>query len=204
VDPLAVPDHPADNDLAILGLSDRKWGVFRAGTGLWLLQECIRLWHGRGIAASFEQLSEEAAAIPGLGVIDPSDPRFDAPQEMLSELGAACRDAGSREPRTPGEFARLIFDSLAEHYAGAAKSLQQATRTDANCLRVLGGGSRNKLLCQMIADAARLTVLAGPAEAAAIGNILNQAKATGLIGSDRETEAVLQASFALTPCEPGS
>ena len=178
---LLMPADPAAGGWVILGLAGGKWGVFRAGTGLWLIQECRRLWERRGVSLSHDRLVAEARRAAIRSTIDPSDPRFHAPDDMLLEIAVACRQAGVEVPCTPGEVAKVIFDSLARYYAAGVRQLEEATRLQARCLHVLGGGSRNAYLCERIAQESGISVEAGPAEATAIGNLLLQARALQIV-----------------------
>jgi sugar (pentulose or hexulose) kinase len=178
---LLVPADPAAGGWVILGLAGGEWGVFRAGPGLWLIQECRRLWEQRGLSLSHDRLVADAQQAAIRSTIDPSDPRFHAPDDMLLEITIACRQAGVEVPCSPGEFAKVIFDSLARYYAAGVRQLEKATQLQARCLHVLGGGSRNAYLCGRIAQESGVSIDAGPAEATAIGNLLLQARTLGLI-----------------------
>jgi sugar (pentulose or hexulose) kinase len=148
--------------------------------GLWLLQESVRVWAGRGTAASLDDLLAEAARIPPLrSVIDPDDPVFLAPGDMPARITAACRDGGQTVPGTPGEVVRCIVDSLALAHRRAVGQVQDLSGRHADTVHIVGGGARNALLCQLTADACGLPVVAGPAEAAALGNALVQARTLG-------------------------
>jgi sugar (pentulose or hexulose) kinase len=180
----AVFGAAADRRLFILGLPERGWAVFKAGGGLWLLQECRRRWAADGHSLDDARCVEEARASTIRGRIDPMHDRFHAPADMPAEIVRACLQAGREAPSTPGEFARIIFESLAEHYAGALRDLERASATRVGSLVILGGGSRNRLLCDLIRDRAGVPVLEGPAEATTLGNMLLQARVLGAV--DRE------------------
>ncbi len=117
---------------------------------------------------------------------------------MLLEIARACHQAGGRVPESPGEYGKVIFDSLAYHYAGGLRRLERVLGLKARRLRVLCGGSRNGYLCGRIAEACGVEVLAGPAEATAIGNILLQAQVMGILGDDDDLTRVMEESFAST------
>ena len=99
-------------------------------------------------------------------------------------------------PESPGEYAKVIFDSLAYHYAEGLRQLERVLGLKAAGLRVLCGGSSNAYLCGRIAEACGVEVLAGPAEATAVGSILLQARVMGILGDEDETARVMEASFA--------
>jgi rhamnulokinase len=121
---------------------------------------------------------------------------------MPEEIAAFCRETDQPVPSSRAEFARCIFDSLALKYRMSLEGLRDVTGTPVTRLHVIGGGSRNALLCQSTADAAGIPVFAGPVEATAIGNILVQALARGLVGSLEEMRAVVRASFPIRRYDP--
>ncbi len=152
--------------------------------GLWLLQECRRAWAAEGKDFDYKTLVQLAREAPAkLARLDLDDPAFLVPGNMPGKIAAQCRQAGRKVPETPGQFARVILESLAERYAQVAAMLAELTGRKFRTLHIVGGGSQNELLCQMAADATGLTVLAGPVEATALGNAVAQAMATGQIAS---------------------
>ncbi|MGC0419388.1 rhamnulokinase [Embleya sp. AB8] len=151
--------------------------------GLWLLQECMRHWDRLGRPHSLERLLDDAARVPELRfVVDAGDPGFLAPGDMPARIVAACRQAGEVVPQTPGEIVRCILDSLALAYRAAVSDAQRLSGQAVDVVHVVGGGALNTLLCQATADACGLPVVAGPTEAAALGNLLVQARAAGSVG----------------------
>ena len=145
-------------------------------SGLWLLQECQRHWGPE--AGRIEALLRSAASVPPLRfVIDADDPVFLPPDDMPGRIGAWLSARGRPVPGSPAEFTRCILDSLAIAYRRALTDAQELSRRHADVVYVVGGGSRNELLCQLTADATGLPVMAGPAEATALGNVLVQARA---------------------------
>lgn len=151
-------------------------------SGLWLLQECQRHWaNSAGPAAgAIEPLLSAAAKVPPLRfLIDADDPVFLPPGDMPGRITAWLAARGDPVPEGPAEFTRCILDSLAIAYRRALTDAQQLSGRHADTVHVVGGGSRNELLCQLTADATGLPVIAGPAEATALGNVLVQARALG-------------------------
>lgn len=145
-------------------------------TGLWALQECVREWGDADWAA----LEREARAAPaGSALVDLEDPRFLARGGMADRLRAWCREHGQRVPESRGHLVRVILDSIAGSYRKAVDELHRVTGRRPEVLHVFGGGSQNRLLCQLAADACAMTVVAGPAEATALGNLLLQARTLG-------------------------
>jgi sugar (pentulose or hexulose) kinase len=145
-------------------------------TGLWLLQECVRHWGPAGLALE-SLLAEAAAAEPLRFIIDTDDPLFLPPGDMPSRIASWLTARGFAAPSAPGEVVRCVLDSLALAYRRAVLAAQSLSGRHADVVHVVGGGSRNQLLCQLTADAIGLPVVAGPAEATALGNVLVQARA---------------------------
>lgn len=148
--------------------------------GLWLLQECMRTWALQGLHIDQDQLAARASREPPLrSVIDPDDPAFLAPGDMPARIAAACAATGQHVPQTPAQMTRCILDSLALAHRRVIAEVQDLSRRHADVIHLVGGGARNQLLCQLTADACGLPVIAGPAEATAVGNMLVQARALG-------------------------
>jgi sugar (pentulose or hexulose) kinase len=147
-------------------------------SGLWLLQECLRCWGQE--AGSLEELLAEAAGVPPLRfVIDADDPVFLPPGDMPGRIKQWLAQRDLPVPDAPSQVVRCVLDSLALAYRRALLAAQELSRRHADAVHVVGGGSRNALLCQLTADATGLPVVAGPAEATVLGNVLVQARALG-------------------------
>ncbi|WP_150239609.1 rhamnulokinase [Nocardiopsis quinghaiensis] len=150
--------------------------------GLWVLQESLRVWRERGREVDLPDLLARAARVPALScVVDVDDPRFLPPGDMPARIAAFATETGQRPPETDAEVARCVVDSLALAYRRAVHQAAELSGTDVEVVHVVGGGSRNELLCQLTADAVGLSVVAGPTEGAAIGNLLVQARAVGTV-----------------------
>ncbi|WP_344861055.1 rhamnulokinase family protein [Amycolatopsis ultiminotia] len=148
--------------------------------GLWVLTETLRTLAARGEQPELAEVLAEAEAAPALGaVVDLDAPAFLPPGDMPERIAAACRDTGQRPPRTRGELVRCIVDSLALAHRRTVRLAARLTGRTVDVVHVVGGGARNALLCQLTADACEVPVLAGPVEAAALGNVLVQARALG-------------------------
>ena len=145
-------------------------------TGLWALQECAREWDGR---TDWAALEAEAEAAEPLGVIDLEDARFVARGGMEDRIRAYCRERGTPEPASRGQLARLLLDSIADSYRRALADLEAVTGRAYATLHLYGGGSQTRLLCRLTAEACGRRIVAGPAEATALGNLLVQAHAMG-------------------------
>jgi rhamnulokinase len=150
-------------------------------TGLWLLQESMRGWPD----VSLGSLLGEAARLPSLRfVVDPDDPVFLPPGDMPGRIAAWLAARGEAAPDGPAGTVRCILDSLALAYRRAITQAQVLSGRHADVVHIVGGGSRNALLCQLTADATGLPVVAGPAEATCFGNVLVQARALGAAPGD--------------------
>ena len=173
--------------------------------GLWLLQECVRTWQAAGARIDPGELSAQAARVPPLrSVINPDDPAFLAPGDMPRRIAAACEAAGEAVPDGPVQVTRCILDSLALAYRRAIIEVQGLTGRHVDVIHLIGGGSRNEVLCQLAADASGLPVIAGPAEATAIGNLLVQARALGAAPGDLAgMRALIRRTQPLRRYEPG-
>jgi rhamnulokinase len=157
---------------------DKTVRFLRNVMGLWLLQESLRSWAADGMQIDQDELAGAAMREPALRfVIDPDDPAFLAPGDMPARIADACRAAGQGAPEGPAQTARCILDSLAVAYRRAVAQVQELSGRHAGTIHLVGGGARNGPLCQLTADACGLPVVAGPAEATAMGNILVQARA---------------------------
>ncbi|MET7298573.1 rhamnulokinase family protein [Embleya sp. NPDC005575] len=151
--------------------------------GHWLLQECMRQWTHEGRPQELTTLLAAAADVPPLGsIVDAGHPSFLAPGDMPRRIADACTAAGDPEPNTPAELARCVFDSLALAHREAIIDAQRLSGRGVDTVHIVGGGARNALLCQATADACGLPVVAGPVEAAALGNLLVQARSHGAVG----------------------
>ncbi|MGI5181870.1 rhamnulokinase [Dactylosporangium sp. CA-152071] len=166
--------------------------------GLWLLQECMRAW---GPAVTLSDLLSGAAAAPARrSVVDATDPRFLAPGDMPARIAAALKETDQPAPADPYAMTRCILDSLALAYRRAIDDARRLTGRPVDVVHLVGGGAQNALLCQLTADACELPVEAGPVEAGALGNILVQARALGLIPADLPSmRALLRSSRRYEP-----
>ena len=172
--------------------------------GLWLLQACRRNWSDAGGRYEYDELLTAAAAEPQVfqSLIDPDHPAFLHPSSMIAAIADYCRQTGQPPPVTPAQYVRTILESLALKYRVVVESLEELTGTKIVEIRIVGGGSKNRLLNQFTADATGRTAIAGPAEATALGNIVMQMVGTGAAGSLREARAIVARSFPVERFEP--
>jgi rhamnulokinase len=167
--------------------------------GLWLLSECQRTWAAEEFNLELPALLDAAAALPPGGPqINADDPYFIAPDNMPDRIRAAVRRTGEVLPNDPAAITRCIMDSLAAGYARTIRDAERLADRSVDVVHVVGGGSQNRLLCQLTADATGKRVIAGPVEATALGNVLVQARAAGTVdGGLGELRALVAASSPL-------
>jgi rhamnulokinase len=171
--------------------------------GLWLLQECQRHWQREGKTYTWADLVAHAERAPPLrSLVDPDAPDFLHPADMPAAIRAYCRRTNQGEPDSVGALVRCCLESLALKYRWVITALQHVTGRQIRTIRIVGGGSQNALLCQLTADACQRQVVAGPVEATALGNMLIQAVARGLLPSVAAGRAAITASGMHTVFEP--
>jgi rhamnulokinase len=170
--------------------------------GLWLVQGCRKAWAEDG-TLSYEELARAAeTAQPFTALVDPDDPGFLNPPDMPEAIASYLRRTGQALPGSRAALVRSLLESLALKYRYVIDQLRHVVGRRVDKIHVIGGGSRNSLLCQLTADATGLPVIAGPAEATAIGNILVQALALGRISSLAEMRSIVRDSFEPRTYEP--
>ena len=172
--------------------------------GLWLLQACMRRWSETGQPVSYDDLLVAARddRLAFRSVFDPDHSSFFNPPDMPAAIAAYCRETNQVEPAGQPGYARAILESLALKYRVVLEWLEELTGRRYTQIRIVGGGSRNRLLNQFTADATGLTVLAGPVEATALGNIAMQLVATGTVRSLGEARAIIEQSFPVERFDP--
>jgi sugar (pentulose or hexulose) kinase len=182
---------------------DGKICLLKNIVGLWLLQECRREWARNGQEYSYDDLTRMAVvAAPLRSFINPTDPAFLVPGDMVSRIQFACRTAGQPVPETHAEIVRCILESLALEYQRVAEQIARLTDRSLPVIHITGGGSRNELLNQFTSNATGRKVIAGPVEATAVGNILVQAITAGQVASLAEGRALLRRSVETREFEP--
>ncbi len=174
--------------------------------GLWLLSESMRTWERSGDHTSLTELIAAAAALPAGGpTFDPDDPEFSPPGDMPARIAAACTATGQPVPRSPAQFVRSILDSLAITFAARIADAERLSGNRIEVIHIVGGGSQNALLCQLVADATDRPVVAGPVEATALGNLLVQARTHGVLTGDRwDLRAELRKAVHTRTYRPGA
>jgi len=202
-------DKPVINDMTYEWNYTNEGGV--AGTyrllknimGLWIIQECKREWDRRGENYGYSELADMAAKeSPFIAFIDPDDDMFYAPGQMPEKIQQYCKQTNQNVPQTKGEILRCVFDSLAMKYRWSMEKLETITGKTLDALHIVGGGSQNKLLNQLTANAIKKPVVCGPVEATAIGNLMVQAMALGEVANLSEIRQVVKNSFPTEDYEP--
>lgn len=173
-------------------------------TGLWILQECQREWGGYGGDGGINELLVLADHSDSLGVVlDTDDETFKLPGGMPTKVAQYCMDHYNVVPGSRGQLVRVILESLAVCYAIALRKIEEIVDRQWDVVHLVGGGAYNGLLCQMTASATGKAVIAGPAEASAVGNLLAQFEVAGVITSDRQRHDVVRTSFRPRTYLPG-
>lgn len=201
-EPIVTAEALAENYTNELGLGGSV-RFLKNIVGLWIVQECRRSWAAAGQELSYDELTRLAAeAKPLAALIDPTDPRFASPGDMPQKIAAYCRETRQQAPEGVGATVRCALESLAITYRRSLDTLERLTGQRLSRLHIVGGGSKNRLLMQMAADATGRQVIAGPVEATAIGNLLIQALALGRIKDHAELRRVVRDSFAVETFTP--
>jgi rhamnulokinase len=181
------------------------WRLSKNIMGLWLVQECRRTWRSHGEDLSYDEITRLAAdARPFLAVIDPDADLFFHPGDMPEKIRKFCADSDQAVPQTKGEIVRVALESLALKYRLTLEHLEELSGKRLDPIHIIGGGTKNRLLNRFAADCTGRTVVTGPVEATAIGNVLMQAIALGQLGSLAEARAVVRKSFDVETYQPGS
>jgi rhamnulokinase len=172
--------------------------------GLWLLSESVRDWEADGETIDLTELLAAATAVTEyVPIFDANDTVFLAPGDMTGRIEGWFRERGIRPPESRAGLVRCIVESLAAAFADAVATAGELSGKTVSVIHLVGGGSQNALLCQLTADRSGLTVLAGPVEATAMGNVLVQARALGIVtGSLESLRAIVTATFHPTTFRP--
>lgn len=163
--------------------------------GMWLIQECRRCWAGECVYSWPDMVELARTATPFRYLINPDDVRFLKPKHMPDAIISYCEESGQGRPSSHAEIIRAVYDSLALKYKIVLDQLEAVTEKKITCLHIVGGGSNNLFLNQLTADVIGVKVVSGPTEATAIGNLMMQAKADGVVGNLEEIRSVVRRSF---------
>lgn len=182
---------------------DRTIRLLKNVTGLWLVQECRRIWGQQGQTLSWAELTQLAAAAPPFtAFVDPDDGSFMAPGDMPARMVDYCQRTGQKLALDRGVVIRSALESMALKYRWVIEGLEDVIGYPISVVHIVGGGAQNKLLNQFAANATGRPVVAGPVEATAIGNILMQMLAAGQISSLEEGRELVRRSFTVETYQP--
>jgi rhamnulokinase len=171
--------------------------------GLWMLRCCRECWSRSGNESDYQQLIQRASSEPAFAhLVDPDDESFLAPQNMCTAIDEFCTRTHQAKPVTPARYTRTILESLALKYRTVIHELEHLSGERIEQIRLIGGGSKNRLLNQFTADATGRRVLVGPVEATALGNAAIQILATGEAASLKQVRALIERSFPVEIVEP--
>ncbi len=172
-------------------------------TGLWLVQECRRVWNHAGVNLDWEALNQlSAAAAPLRSFINPDAAEFGAPGDMPEAIRAFCRKTGQAVPDDKGAVVRCALESIAMKFRQVLQMCEELSGGRIETIHIVGGGTKNRQLCQFAADSCGRRVVTGPVEATAIGNLMMQAVAAGDVASIAEAREVIRRSFPVEEFEP--
>ncbi len=171
--------------------------------GMWLIQESKRQWEREGAVLSFNDLEQAArSSEPFASFIDPDYEEFQTPGNMPERIREYCRKTGQKVPETKGEVIRCIAESLAFKYRSTVEGMEEVTGNTYNVINIVGGGIKDKMICQFSANATKRTVSAGPVEATSIGNVIVQAIASGAVKNLQEGREIVRRSFDIAEYTP--
>ena len=182
---------------------DGSTGFLKNIIGLWLIQESRRQWKREGKEYSYADLEKLAlAAEPFKCFIDPDAPEFVPHGNIPERVREFCRKTGQYVPKTVGEIMRCIYESLAMKYRLTFEKLRECTERDYPVIHVIGGGTKDGLLCQMTANSCDRTVKAGPIEATVMGNVAVQLMSDGSVKNIGQARKIVADSSELKTFEP--
>jgi rhamnulokinase len=205
-----VPSPNTSEEAFLLGFTNEgsingRFLLLKNLAGLWIAQECIRCWEKQGRNPSWTDVIEAASYTPAFrSLMDPNDEVFESAVDMPSTIQSYCSRTRQPVPSTIGELARAAFESLALSYRKALALLERLSGRTMFTIRIVGGGSQNILLCQMVADACNRTVVAGPKEATVLGNVVAQAVGTGHLANFTQARSAIVDSFSCETYHPRS
>ena len=175
---------------------DGKINIMKNIMGLWLIQESRRQWKREGKDFTFDELESSAKESEMLKyMINPDDPSFNKAGDIPSRIGDYCEKTGQGRPETVGEIVRCIYESLCLKYRYTAEKLEELCSKHYDEINIVGGGTKEKLLCSYVANCTGKKVSAGPVEATAIGNIAMQLIAAGEIKDVCSARKIIRDSF---------
>ena len=199
-----ISDKSLEYSFTNEGGADNRICFLKNIMGLWIHTECRRDFaRADGFKTSYDDLAEMGAkSEPMRSIINPDDVIFTPPGNMTGRIADYCKRTGQPVPETKGQFVRCVFDSLALRYRDTLNKIDAMSGKKTPFINIIGGGSKETLLCQYTADACGVPVYAGPSEATAIGNLASQAIAAGELKDLAEAREMVRNSFDVTCYEP--
>ena len=191
VDEPVLTEEARTNGLTNEGSINGRIRLLQNITGLWFIQRLFAEWQERGEATDYKSIIDEAAASPIRSTVPVDDAIFTNPASMEKAIQEYCAEHGLQIPHTKGEFMRCVTESLALRYKQGVEQMNRCIPSPVTQLNIIGGGCQNELLNQLTANATGIPVLAGPVEATAIGNILMQVKAMGVVTETDELKRIV-------------
>ena len=172
-------------------------------TGMWILEQSRKVWAAAGRTYNYGEMEKMARSEAGFpSIINPDDPRFAAPANMVDAIDSYLRETGQPVPESDAQYIACIYRSLANRYKEVVAMLQQFASFPIEKLHVIGGGSANDTMSQWTADALGIPVVAGPTEATAIGNVMLQARTAGLVKDRWDMRAMIAKAFSVKTFYP--
>lgn len=185
------------------GLPGGQTSFLKIVPGMWMLQQCKAEWQVQGKEYSYGQLTALAASARAFGpLVDVTDPIFLPPGNMVLRIQDYCQASGQNILTSDGEIVRCILESLASLYRSLLGDFERILNKQLDVIHIIGGGSRNQLLNQITADNCSRTVISGPEEATAAGNILIQAMGAGMLESVSDIRQIVKNSFRPMSWQP--
>lgn len=203
VDEPILTDEAFEYNYTNEGGVEGKIRLLKNINGLWIMQNLRKNWCTFEYEVGFQDIikaCEEAARKDF--VIDPNDPRFTAPYNMMKEVIGYCEEHGQGTPEGLGEIAMAIYNGLTQEYGKTVRNLEIVSGKTISCLNMVGGGIQDQLLCKLTANAIGKPVVAGPIEGSVLGNITMQLKAMGHIADRIEGRKIIKASFDQKTYQP--
>lgn len=198
-----VNEKTAEYNITNEGGVDGTIRLLKNITGMWIVEQCLKRWKKDGIEYSYPDMVKMASEAEAFKCfINPDDALFVNPADMPEAINEYCKRTGQSAPQTHAAYIRMIFESLAMKYRETLDVFKTLAENPIEKLHVIGGGSRNALLNQFTSNAIGLPVVAGPAEASSVGNIMLQAKAAGIVNSLQEMRNVISANVELSTYNP--
>lgn len=191
----------ASNELGV----DNTVRLLKNINGFFLLEECRESWEQAGQKPGYDTILNQVDLSAPIGpLVDPDNEAFGIKGDMPTKIREYCRDTGQDPPDGIGSITRCVLESLTAKTAAVIEELRVLSGDESKRIHLGGGGVRNTLFCQMLADALELPVEAGPIEATSVGNLLTQARAFGAINSIADGRGLVKSSFDLSTYYPCS